>query len=55
MDASSIIVWAVCIALFASAMGVDEWLRSLFGASRTRKLEARIAVLEQRLDALSGK
>jgi hypothetical protein len=59
MDPKSVIVWAVCLGiawlLFASLTGADEWLRRLFGTSRTSDLEARIASLESRLQALEKK
>lgn len=59
MDPSNIIVWAVCIGmawlLFASLTGADEWLKSLFGKSKMRTLEARVEKLEKRLDELVKK
>jgi len=59
MEPSSIIVWAVCIGvawlLFASLTDADEWLKSLFGKSKTRDLEDRVEKLEKRLDELSKK
>jgi hypothetical protein len=52
-------MWAVCIGvawlLFASLTGADEWLKSLFGKSKTRDLDDRVEKLEKRLDELSKK
>ena len=59
MDPSNIIIWAVYVGLawllFASITGADDWLKSLFGKSKTRNLEARVTKLEKRLEEISGK
>ena len=59
MHPSNIITWAVCIGvgwlIFASLTGADEWLKSLFGKSKTRDLEARVEELEKRLNELDKK
>jgi hypothetical protein len=41
--------------IFASLTGADEWLKSLFGKSKTRDLEERVRTLEKRLDELGKK
>ena len=59
MDPSNRVLWAVCLGvawlIFASLAGADEWLKSLFGKSKTRDLEARVEKLEKRLDELGKK
>jgi hypothetical protein len=59
MDPSNIITWAICLGvgwlIFAGLTGADEWLKSLFGKSKTRDLEERVRTLEKRLDELGKK
>ena len=59
MDPSNLVMWAVCLGvawlIFASLTGADEWLKSLFGKSKTRDLETRVEKLEKRLDELGKK
>lgn len=59
MDPSSLITWAICIGvawlIFAGLTGADDWLRSLFGKSKTTELKNRVATLEKRLDELEKK
>lgn len=56
MNPSSVIVWALCLGvawlIFASLTGADEWLRSVFGTSKTGALEERVKKLEARLEEL---
>ena len=59
MEPTNIIMWAACIGvawlLFASLTDADEWLKSQFGKSSTRDLQARVEALEKRLDELAKK
>jgi hypothetical protein len=59
MDPSSLITWAICAGvawlIFAGLTGADEWLRSLFGKSKTPDLEYRVEKLEKRLYDLEKK
>jgi len=48
MNPTSGVGWLI----FASLTGTDEWLRSLFGTSKTGALEERIKKLETRLEEL---
>lgn len=59
MEPKDVILWATCLGvawlIFASLTDADEWLKSLFGKSRTQGLEARVDELEKRLETLEKK
>jgi len=54
MEPMKVVVWAMCFGLawlvFASLTGADEWLRSLFGTSKSKALEEKISTLESRIE-----
>jgi len=56
MEPKEVILWALCLGLawllFASVTGADEWLKSLFGTSKTKELEERVKKVEARLEEL---
>jgi sensor domain CHASE-containing protein len=59
MDPSNLITWAVCIGIawliFAGLTGADDWLKSMFGKSKSHDLEKRVGELEQRVNEMSKK
>ena len=59
MEPVNFIMWAVCLGvawiIFSSLTGADEWLKSLFGKSKSGALEKRIQDLERRLAILEKK
>lgn len=58
MEASELIVWALCIGialnLLFSITGLDDLISNLFGKSKTNDLELKVEELEARIKQLES-